>query len=93
MMTKQRRNIIMTDTTFVLTMEYQILLSILSTSWLLPSPVPGVSVVGEFVVVSVPGVVLGVPGGIGGSVGIGGSGLGGHGPGSGILLLPPVIRQ
>ena len=80
----------MTDTTFVLTMEYQILLSILSTSWLVPSPVLVVVVVGGFGVVSVPGVVLGVTGG---SVGIGGSGLGGHGPGSGILLLPPVIRQ
>ena len=90
MMTKQRRNIIITDTTLVLTMEYQILLSILSTSWL---SVLGVSVVGEFELVSGPGVVLGVPGGIGGSVGIGGFGLGGHGPGSGIVLLPPVIRQ
>ena len=85
----------MTDTTFVLTIEYQILLSILSTSWLVPPPVLVVVVVGGFGLVSVPGVVLGVgspgPGGIGRSVGIGGAGLGGHGPGSGILLLPPVI--
>ena len=83
----------MTDTTLVLTMEYQILLSNLSTSWLLPSPVLGCVVVGRFEVVPVPGVVLDVTGVVGLSVVVGGSGLGGHGPGSGILLLLPVTRQ
>ena len=88
-----------TETMLVLTMEYQILLSILSTSWLLcPPPLPGSSVVGPLVDSSPPGVVTGGCGFMVGSEGIGGSvtggcGLGGNGPGSGIVLLLPVIKQ
>lgn len=83
-----------TETMLVLIMEYQILLNILSTSWLVwPPPLLGSSVVGGFADVSPPGVVIGVTGGIVGSGGIGGSGLGGHGPGSGIVLFGPVIKQ
>ena len=48
----------MTDTTLVLTMEYQILLSSLSTSWLVPTPVLGLIVVGGIGVVPLPGVAL-----------------------------------
>ena len=98
MTTKQRRKIITTETMLVLTMEYQILLSILSTSWLTPPPLCGLSVVVGFGVVFPTGVVLEGIGGIVGSdiiggSGVGGLGFGGRGPGSGIVLLAPVIKQ
>ena len=98
MTTKQRRKIITTETMLVLTMEYQILLSILSTSWLVPPPLFGLSVVVGFGDVFPIGVVLEGIGGIVGSdiiggSGVGGLGFGGRGPGSGIVLLAPVIKQ
>ena len=98
MTTKQSRKMITTETMLVLTMEYQILLSILSTSWLVPPPLFGLSVVVVLGDALPPGVVFGGRDGIVGSEGIGGSGvgglgLGGRGPGSGIELLAPVIKQ
>ena len=80
-----------TATTLVFTIEYQILLSILSTSWVETPPPVLESVVVEGVdVITVFGVVVCV---IGGSVGRGGMGVGGQGPGSGIVLLLPVTKQ
>ena len=76
----------MIDTTLVLTKEYHILLSILSTLWFVVGPPPGFPfvVLGGVIVVGVLGGVVG---------GTGGTGLGGHGPGSGMLLLLPVTKQ
>ena len=79
MTTKQSRKMITTETMLVLTMEYQILLSILSTSWLVPPPLFGLSVVVGFGDVFPIGVVLEGIGGIVGSDIIGGSGVGGLG--------------
>ena len=92
--TRQSRNMMTTATTLVLTIEYHMLLSILSTSWVeLPPPVLESVVVEGVVVIIVFGVVVGVIGGIVGSVGLGGMGVGGQGPGSGIVLFCPVTKQ
>ena len=92
--TRQSRNMITTATTLVLTIEYHMLLSILSTSWVeLPPSVVESVVVEGVVVIIVFGVVVGVIGGLVGTVGLGGMGVGGHGPGSGIVLLLPVTKQ
>ena len=94
MITRQSRNMITTATTLVLTIEYHMLLSILSTSWveLLPPVLESVVVEGV-VVIPVFGVVVGVMDGTVGSVGLGGMGVGGQGPGSGIVLFCPVTKQ
>ena len=92
--TRQSRNMMTTATTLVLTIEYHMLLSILSTSWVeLPPPLLESVVVEGVVVIIVFGVVVGVIVGIVGSVGLGGMGVGGQGPGSGIVLFCPVTKQ